>query len=447
MPKTYFFDGSISGYQENSGDTVSKLWIYPTMRRGGNMIYAFNAKFKPSSSSGPTPMWRFGCATPATNCATNVTGESNMGQSWSAPAAIRVEGHAEPLVVFGAGYHTCEDSEDPSACASITQGRGVYVLNASQGTSVTGDYRNFTFDSTGGRFIADIATADINGDGYIDVLYAVDTRGNIWRINTSDPTTNFKGYENGVADWPVPVKVATVSDWASPSERRKFMYAPSVVVLGTQTLVLVGTGDREKPSATSSAASVNNRFYGIRDDVTKTTAATVTTINGSGATTVSLPHLTDLVNVTNQTTIDKAAMATRKGWFMDLSSPVVPPSSPAEQVVTTPLTIAGTTYFSTYQAKKTDGANSCSNLGTGRAYKIDFETGIGKPNTSNQLSPDIFLSQGIPPSPVGGLVSIDGKTYPFCIGCSGPSVLTPTNPLVPVRPNRKPIYRYQKVDK
>jgi type IV pilus assembly protein PilY1 len=219
------------------------------------------------------------------------------------------------------------------------------------------------------------------------------------------------------------------------------MYAPSVVVLGNQTLVLVGTGDREKPSESSSAAQVNNRFYGIRDDVTKTTAATVTTVNGSGLAAVGV-HLSDLVNVTNQTTIDKAAMATRKGWFMDLSSGL-----PFEQVVTTPLTIAGTTYFNTYQAKKTDGANSCSNLGTARAYKVDFETGVVKPNSSNQAAPDIYLSQGIPPSPVGGLVSIDGKSYPFCIGCAGPSVLSPTNPLVPVRPNRKPIYRYQRVDK
>jgi type IV pilus assembly protein PilY1 len=312
-------------------------------------------------------------------------------------------------------------------------------LNASQGTTVTADYKYFGLDASAGRFAADIAPVDINGDGYIDVLYAVDTRGNIWRINTSNPADSFKGYVNGVADWPAPVKVATVTDWTTLSERRKFMYAPSVVVLGTQTLILVGTGDREKPSAGSNAASVNNRFYGIRDNVT---LPSVTPVVGYGTAAVGT-HLPDLVNVTNQTTVDKVAMASRKGWFMDLSS-----SSPMEQVVTTPLTIAGTTYFNTYQAKPaSNSANSCSNLGTARAYKVDFETGIGKPNVSNQTGPETFLSPGIPPSPVGGLVSVDGKTYPFCIGCSGPTVLTPTNPLVPVRPNRKPVYRYERVDK
>ena len=44
------------------------------------------------------------------------------------------------------------------------------------------------------------------------------------------------------------VKVAEVGQWdGSVTERRKFLYAPSTVVLGNQVMVLVGTGDREKP--------------------------------------------------------------------------------------------------------------------------------------------------------------------------------------------------------
>jgi type IV pilus assembly protein PilY1 len=96
-----------------------------------------------------------------------------------------------------------------------------------------------------------VAPVDVDGDGYVDVIYAVDTRGNVWRINTSDPAAGFDGYAH-VSDWPMQ-KIATVGQWgAGLSERRKFMYAPSVVVLGSQTTVLVGSGDREKPSAAAS---------------------------------------------------------------------------------------------------------------------------------------------------------------------------------------------------
>ena len=38
-PKDYFFDGSIGLYQNANN---SKVWIYPTMRRGGRMIYALD---------------------------------------------------------------------------------------------------------------------------------------------------------------------------------------------------------------------------------------------------------------------------------------------------------------------------------------------------------------------------------------------------------------------
>ena len=272
---------------------------------------------------------------------------------------------------------------------------------------------------------------DVNVDGYVDVIYAVDTCGNIWRINTSDPANNFNGYAN-VNDWPVQ-KIASVGQWgASTSERRKFMYAPSTVVLGTQVSVLVGTGDREKPTSTSNAALVPNRFCGIRDDISVTTG--VTPVIGYG----SAPA--DLRDVTGLTSLDPLALVSYKGWYMNLSTT----AAPYEQVVTSPLTIGGVTYFSTYQAKSNASSSVCSDLGTARAYQIDFQTGTSVPG---QPLTQTFLSPGMPPSPVGGLVTINGQTIPFVIGAGAPSVLSPVKVVPKVTPNRKPVYRYQRIDK
>ena len=50
------------------------------------------------------------------------------------------------------------------------------------------------------------------------------------------------------------------------------------------------------------------------------------------------------------TTLDPTELANYKGWFLDLSSTTLP----YEQVVTTPVTLAGVTYFNTYRAKAAD---------------------------------------------------------------------------------------------
>src|SRR6185312_16081694 len=83
----------------------------------------------------------------------------------------------------------------------------------------------------------------------------------------------------------------------------------------------------------------------------------------------------DFYDVTGLAGFDPLTLAAYKGWFLNLSTT----AAPFEQVVTTPLTIGGVTYFSTYQAKANAEAQACTNLGTARAYQIDFQTGTSLP--------------------------------------------------------------------
>lgn len=445
LPKSYFFDGPVTGHQD--ANPLTRLWLYAGMRRGGNMLYAFDASRKPDATRQPSVMWRFGCASPGTGCVSGRSGESSMGQTWSPPTVIRVKGVDEPLVVFGGGYDDCEDSENPaSACADVARGKGVYVMSAQRGSD--GHYRHLTpapasyTTSAGtlgimpGRFVAGVAPVDVDGDGHVDLLYAADTRGNLWRIHTSDPASGFAAYPNGVQDWPAPVLVAVVSDWSAGAEKRKFMAAPNVIVTSTsQALVLIGTGDREKPSAASTAAQVRNRFYGLKDTFR---VAAPTPAVGFGQVPPGT-HLADLMNVTGRTTVNAGALAVTRGWFLDLYTTSVP----YEQVVTTPLTLGGITYFNTYQARQDARDGSCSNLGTARGYQIDFLTGVMQVNAKGDRSPSTYLSQGIPTDPVGGSVHVDGTDRWFCLSCGKSStILDPAALTVAPNARRTPVYRY-----
>ena len=209
--------------------------------------------------------------------------------------------------------------------------------------------------------------------------------------------------------------------------------------------MLIGSGDREKPSDGSTAAQVVNRFYGIRDDVTVTSGITPIVGYGTAATGVDITATTagvatSLKNVTGTVNLSPTALINFNGWFRNLESS----TAPYEQVITTPLTLAGVTYFSTYRAKDTTSSNTCINLGTGFGYQIDFQTGS---QLADKDLVDDFTTEGIPPSPVGGTVMVGDKTVPFCIGCIGDSVLDPTKITPKVKPDRKPVYRYQRIDK
>src|SRR5215471_10751164 len=85
-PKNYYFDGSSGVFQPLDN---SKVWIYPTMRRGGRMVYAFNV----TNPSSPSLKWKVGCPdlTDDINC---TNGFSAIGQTWSTPnvATLKVGG-------------------------------------------------------------------------------------------------------------------------------------------------------------------------------------------------------------------------------------------------------------------------------------------------------------------------------------------------------------------
>lgn len=399
-PKDYGFDGPVTAYKSSSA-----AWVFATMRRGGRMLYAFDVP--DSNPANPTLKWRIGCPNQAndTDC---TTGFSGMGQTWAVPTVLKSAGYVDsgvnkPMLIMGGGYDRCEDA-DPASCTSDSKGRAIYLLDAETGARLK------AFATTG-SVIGDV-TVIKDSAGLATYAYAADLSGNVYRISGGDnaPIGNV-----APASWVI-TKIASLG--GTGTSARKFMFGPDVVVDGGVHYLLLGSGDREKPVIDyKNASAVQNHFFMLQDQPLNSAWLTGESANCSGS---QLLCLNSLLRIENDgVTPAEAEFSAKKGWYLELDS--------SEKVVTAALTIFGTVYFSTHQPDQGLVSGCSAKLGESRGYSINFKSAEG---LNGERYVDL-VGDGLPPSPVAGLVTLDNDTtVPFCIGC-GDKPLEGTKPKGP----------------
>lgn len=390
LPKPYGMDGAVAAYKD--GNTA---WIYASMRRGGRALYAFDV----SAPGSPTLKWKRGCPNnfPASGTVSDSdcsSGLSGIGQTWSTPKLFQAAGYgsgSSPLLVVGGGYDTCEDA-DPHACGSSTKGNKLYVFDADSGALV----RSFDTDRS---VVADVTLVP-GANGTSIYGYTADLGGNVYRLNIG----------SGVPSTWTLTKVAALgcATGGTCAANRKFMFAPDVVADGAGYVLLIGSGDREKPLASyTRATATTNYFFMLKDQPGNSTWLSSESERCSG----SALCLNSLHAIAGSSTPSDAELAAKKGWYLSLS--------PTEQVVTSALTVFGVVTFSTHQpAVATAGV--CTSLGDARVYNINYlnAEGIDGPRYAD------LTGDGLPPSPVAGMVTLDdGSTEPFVIGANPESAL------------------------
>ena len=335
-PRPYFVDGPLGVYQKVSANGSSeKVYLYAAMRRGGRLLYALDV----TVPSAPRFLWK------KTSASLPI-----LGQTWSEPKAARIKGNTNPVIIVGAGYDSA--AEDVSPPATTTMGNAVLILDA-----VTGSLLK-QFNTT--RSVpADVSLIDSDFDGLVDRAYAVDVGGSIYRIDLE------KGSGYATSDWGM-FKLASLAG----SGTRKFFYPPDVVMTKAFSALLVGSGDREKPLATTST----DAFFTVYDmQTTKGTPATFTTVVAGDL---------GLAGATEQ----RAA-----GCYL-------PMNTAGEKIVNGAATVGGTTFFSSNRPAATT-SNSCSaNLGVAKIYSLPLFCGSA---SSQEL-----IGGGLPPSPVTGTVDV-----------------------------------------
>jgi type IV pilus assembly protein PilY1 len=221
---------------------------------------------------------------------------------------------------------------------------------------------------------ADVALIGIADPNVVDHAYAVDTGGNIYRID----------FGTSVARWSMN-RVAYTN-----GSGRKFLNAPALVVVpGGRVYLTLGSGDREHPLQSQYPyGSVLNRFYVYRDDLSSTNAT-------------NLDDTTVMFDYTAATLCSAAEVlpsASMHGWFMNLNQ-----YGQGEQTVTSAVVVGGLVYFSTNRPIPATQGTCSTVLGEARGYVVNLfnaSGAIGVPGSCGGIRTGIFIGGGLPPSPV-----------------------------------------------
>jgi type IV pilus assembly protein PilY1 len=409
-PKGYGMDGPVgvyARYNEN-GSALTEAIIYTSMRRGGRAVYALDV----TSKTNPTFLWR---------AAGGGGGDfDKLGQTWSLPKPIVYPSKtATPpvVVIMGGGYDPKEDKD-----GSDGLGKYVYIIHGRDGTLLKALETDYSV-------VADITLVDTNFDGIVDRAYAVDLRGNVYRIGFPAKADDEDKYQTkSYWDSATITKIADVGGsytTASGVTRQKGkVFFPPDAVLGKEFVaVMVGTGDREKPLLNDTVEGM----YLIKDPIGAW--------GGTVATPSNMKQIAYINNADMKVTASTDATADTLGCYLKLATN-------GEKVINAPFTIAGVTYFGTNRPKPV-GASVCSG-DLGEAYAYQFPLLCQLPD-----DPTLVPDGGLLPSPTGGVVLIDtdndpstpDERVPFLIGSGeGGSPFKPTNPQPAISPTRKRLY-------
>ena len=383
--KDYFFDGSVGVYQ-NADNT--QVWVFPTMRRGGRMLYAFDV----TTPSAPALKWRVGCPnlTDDTGC---TGGFAGIGQTWPFPNVARIKGYNsgnDPVIVMGGGYDACEDADSSSpSCGGVgVKGKKVYVIDAGSGALLA------SFNTLR-SVAADVTLIDRDFDGLVDHAIVADTGGNLYRIDFVDPVTRL----------PLPAASWAIYHTARTNAAgRKFQFAPAVLAAGLpdRVLIALGSGDRERPLQTNYpyVETIANRFY-MFVDILSTSGVPVDLDGGT------------MANFTSNTTCATTLGSSLNGWYMDLNA------GRGEQTVTSASIFGGLIFFSTNRPVPPTPGQCGADLGEARGYAVNLLNASGAADTEalcGGIRSGVFLGGGLPPSPVVGIVPVAGKPVTVMIG-------------------------------
>ena len=215
---------------------------------------------------------------------------------------------------------------------------------------------------------------DTDEDGYLDVIYAGDTRGSLWKFYYDDQTASWKKIKlfQTIDDRPITAKPILAFD---TSDRLRIFFGTGQYIVGS---------DR--------ARDVRNTFYCVVDTKNTDGHYTRTTlIKNDGTIGQSVVDLTERGTGASfdELTQSQKDDVNNIGWFFHLD----PPSGPGERVFEEALVVSRVVFFTSF----TPNQDICAFGGDSRLYAVDFMTGLPGRTTDYKNSINALQVLGEPP--------------------------------------------------
>ena len=354
MKHPYTFDGAPVAYIEdvNLNGTIEagdKVYLFVGMRRGGKAYYGLDI----TNPEAPRLMWTI---------EKSVGAYEELGWTFSTPRVGVVETAAgrTPVVIFAGGYDKNKDIRG-SVGTDDEEGNAIFVVNAETGELIWKAVRGSGGASTG-RFEhpdlrdsipSDLTIADTDGDGMTDRIVVGDTGGNVWRADL---------FGSDTGNWKLSL-LASLGRHADESEGiwddRRFFHRPDLVQTrdgyGNFDAVIIGSGDRADPL--DGGGTTSDYFYMIKDR---------STVVGSGRDT-EMQHA-DFADVTDNCIQEGGCvLELTNGWRLQMENW-------GEKVLSSPLTISGSIFFTTYLPQQFGTVSACApSEGSGRLYAVGLQ--------------------------------------------------------------------------
>lgn len=292
--KAYGMDGYftiLTKYGARLSDNTRKIEtanLYAGMRRGGSNYYALDVK----DLSSPKLKWvlkgaykdnyrdliyqdatteNYDNIYRPTSGATDITpGFERLGLTYSAAkiGKLKVSGAEKDVLVFTGGYDAKHDVVGNNVPKNDEVGNSIYIVDAETGKLLwrasgsngrpqtdTDGLNQMTLARMTNSMPASPTLIDINNDGLIDIIYATDLRGQIFRFDIGNGSvSSISGH------------LFAQLGGSDKANNRRFFNSPDVALIRDRGqapyfTVSVGSGFRENPLN----EETDDRFYMIRD--------------------------------------------------------------------------------------------------------------------------------------------------------------------------------------
>ncbi len=378
---TYFVDGSptVGDIYTGTNGTNWKTVLVSGLRNGGQSVFALDItdpnQFAESNAD-DIVLWEF-----------SDKDDPDLGFTHSQPNIVRMA-NGKWAAVIGNGYNNSDKSGHETGTTVSNTGKGYLFILFMDGPGADGvwqegnDYIKLEVNSGSVNTpngLATAATVDINQDEFIDVIYAGDINGNLWRFNVDDVSPgNWAVSYNGD-----PLYIAKdKNDVTQPITVRPEV-APHPLGIDHGMLVFFGTGRYIDESDNATSGTQTQTFYGIWDE--NSTTRTVPTRSNLveqkiiDEVTATSTHCSDVDDCFRLLTDNKVTLdgSGHRGWFLDIVNTAINKNK-GERVVSNPVLRAGRIVFSTL----IPSGEICEFGGSGWLMELAFSSG-GRPTTAS----------------------------------------------------------------